>query len=385
LNNLVSRNSIFSNDGLGIDLGQTGVTPNDPTDADVGDNNLQNFPLITSALSVGDTTTIQGNLNSTPNTTLQIDFYSSAALDPSGHGEGAQFLGMTLVTTDGNGNATINVTFPVALGTGRVVTATATDPQGNTSEFSAGDVAGATGNVQFGVDSIRVIEDVGLATITVLRKGGSTGALTVDYSTIEGTATAGQDYTTTSGTLTFNGGETSKSFQIPIIEDAVTEADETFTVVLRNASSLESLGTPNTLVVTIQDRTTVLELLLDESGPATDQAAALDALLFVRDPFRVVGIPDWFTTESDRNTRVMFFVRGLQLDAGESPSSVIVQLGASNSQIFDVPAEDMRLVPNSEFTQVVIRLPDNLSVGACTVMIRSHSRTSNIGTIRIAP
>ena len=96
-----------------------------------------------------------------------------------------------------------------------------------------------------------------MRTITVLRKGGTAGNLTVDYATIDGTATAGQDYTATSGTLTFSGGETSKSFQIPILDDAVTEPDETFTVALRNASSLETLGAPSTLVVTIQDRTTV--------------------------------------------------------------------------------------------------------------------------------
>ena len=132
--NAIRGNSIFSNAGLGIDLGANtfpdpnGVTPNDPNDADTGANNLQNFPVLTSVTSVGNNTTIQGSLNSTPNTTFQIDFYTSAALDPSGNGEGAQFFNTTSVTTDGNGNATINVSFPVALGTGRVITATATDP-----------------------------------------------------------------------------------------------------------------------------------------------------------------------------------------------------------------------------------------------------------------
>src|SRR6185369_2757741 len=71
------------------------------------------------------------------------------------------------------------------------------------------------------------------------------------------TATGGQDYLSTSGTLSFSGGETSKSFQIPIADDAATEPDETFTVELRNPPSLEALGAPSNLVVTIQDRTTV--------------------------------------------------------------------------------------------------------------------------------
>ena len=128
-----------------------------------------------------------------------------------------------------------------------------------------------------------------------------------------------------------------------------------------------------------------LELLVEESGPTVNQTAALDALLFLRDPFRVVGIPEWFADGPDRNTRVTFFVTGLQLNPGESPSAVIVQLGASNNQFFDVPAEDVRSVAHVEFTQVVIRLPDSLPAGTCTVIIRAHFRTSNIGTMRIAP
>ena len=161
LRTTVRGNSIFSNDGLGIDLDEIGVTPNDATDSDDGANNRQNFPVLTSVMSIGNSTTIQGSLNSTPNTTFQIDFYSSAALDPSGNGEGALFFNTTSVTTDGNGDATINVTFPAPLGAGRVVTATATDPVGNTSEFSAGDSTGAAGNAQFSVSSIQVIEDLG--------------------------------------------------------------------------------------------------------------------------------------------------------------------------------------------------------------------------------
>ena len=112
-----------------------GVTANDADDSDTGANNLQNFPVLTSVTSSGNSTTIQGSLNSTPNTTFQIDFYSSAALDPSGNGEGALFFNTTSVTTDGNGDATINVTFPMALEAGRVVTATATDPMGTHRSF----------------------------------------------------------------------------------------------------------------------------------------------------------------------------------------------------------------------------------------------------------
>jgi hypothetical protein len=69
----VRGNSIFSNGGLGIDLSPEGVTPNDSKDTDTGTNNLQNFPVLTSVMSSGNSTSIQGSLHSTPNATFQID------------------------------------------------------------------------------------------------------------------------------------------------------------------------------------------------------------------------------------------------------------------------------------------------------------------------
>src|SRR6185369_2386456 len=82
-----------------------------------------------------------------------------------------------------------------------------------------------------------------------------------------------------------------------------------------------------------------LQLLLDESGPAPNQVAAVDSVLFVRDPFPVVSS---LTQSSDRNTRVMIFVATLQLAQGEPASAVEVNLVASNNQTYDVAAEDVR-------------------------------------------
>jgi hypothetical protein len=123
----------------------------------------------------------------------------------------------------------------------------------------------------------------------------------------------------------------------------------------------------------------VLELVYEDSGPFVDHAAALDAVTHVREPFRVVSIPDWFAKGSDRNTRVVLFVRNLQLNPGETPSAIgVVVLGRDI-----VPAEDVRGVPNTDLTQVVFRLPNNLPAGFHTVSILAHGRTSNSGTIRI--
>ena len=134
--NAILRNAIYSNGGLGIDLAPTGVTQNDAADGDTGPNQLQNFPWINSVTTDGSATTITGSLASTPNIIYRIEFFSNAACDPSGNGEGQRFLGTVNITSAGDGNGGFQVTFGTALPQGTPVTATATDPAGNTSEFS---------------------------------------------------------------------------------------------------------------------------------------------------------------------------------------------------------------------------------------------------------
>jgi uncharacterized repeat protein (TIGR01451 family) len=137
VNNSIQDNSIHSNSGLGIELGAAGVTPNDAGDADAGANNLQNFPVLTSALSRTTGTTISGTLNSAANSSYTIELFSNAACDASGNGEGETFVTRLAVTTDAAGNATFSTVVTPPLAAGRALTATATDLNGNTSEFSA--------------------------------------------------------------------------------------------------------------------------------------------------------------------------------------------------------------------------------------------------------
>jgi photosystem II stability/assembly factor-like uncharacterized protein len=135
--NQILGNSIFSNGALGIELSPAGVTANDAGDADTGANNLQNFPLLTSATSSGGNTTIQGTLNSTPGTSFRIELFSNASCDASGNGEGQVLLGFKKVNTDGAGNATFSLTVPTTMLVGSSITATATNlTSGDTSEFS---------------------------------------------------------------------------------------------------------------------------------------------------------------------------------------------------------------------------------------------------------
>ncbi len=136
--NRILSNSIFTNGGLGIDLLGPGEdydtnvsATNDLVDADLGPNDLQNSPVVSSARASRRATTIKGTLNSTPNTVFVVQLFAN----PLGDAEGKTFLRETSVATDASGNASFSIRAKRVSG---VVTATATNfVTDNTSEVSA--------------------------------------------------------------------------------------------------------------------------------------------------------------------------------------------------------------------------------------------------------
>ena len=227
LGNSILGNSIRRDDILGIDLNGDSVTSNDAGDTDTGGNNLQNYPVLTSATSAGGDTTVGGTLNSTPNSSFRIEFFVSPSTGPGGFGQGQTFIGSTTVATDGSGNASFMVNTGAATPTGQFITATATDNTTNdTSEFSAGAQINGPETFQFSQRTLTVSENAGVATLTVTRTNGVGGGSTVRFLTAGALAQADVDFTSTTGTLTFGVGETSKTITIPIIDDTLIEGDE---------------------------------------------------------------------------------------------------------------------------------------------------------------
>jgi uncharacterized repeat protein (TIGR01451 family) len=131
--NSILSNSIYNNAGLGINLGD-GPTPNHQPGTP-GPNNYQNYPVLSEAQSDGSATQITGTLSAAPSASFLIQFFSSPMPDSTGFGQGKNYLGSAQVSTNASGIATFSA--PCAGATpGTSISATATDSQGDTSEFS---------------------------------------------------------------------------------------------------------------------------------------------------------------------------------------------------------------------------------------------------------
>jgi hypothetical protein len=280
----VVQNSIYANAALGIDLGDAGITPNDPGDADTGANFLQNFPVLTSVIfppapsedRTGKpnrpevTVNINATLNSTPNTAFTVHWYFSSDSQCTTNEQGSRPLvtgRVSGVTTDNNGNASFNFPFDFPVGTTNgIINTTATDPNGNTSEFSACLPVNSTPppTVKLSASTYTANENVGSMSVTVQRTGDTSVVSAVDYATSDtagasscnvansAVASSRCDYETTVGTLRFAAGETSKTILIPVVDDVYAEGAESFSVTLTNASGA-LLGSPSVATVTIND------------------------------------------------------------------------------------------------------------------------------------
>jgi serralysin len=129
------------------------------------------------------------------------------------------------------------------------------------------------GSIQFATSAFSVNETASTATITANRTGGSSGPVSVNYTTTTGgTATEGADYTFTSGVLSWADGDvTTKAFSVPIINDAIVEGNETVSLALANPAGGVTLALPSAATLTIinDDQTSVPGDSICNGRPAT--------------------------------------------------------------------------------------------------------------------
>jgi len=237
------RNSVFRNGGVGIENLGRGPLPNDALDLDHGPNEGQNFPIVTTATAGGGSVTVAGFLASQPSTQFRVEYFVSTQCEASGFGEGEHYVGFQDVTSGADGKAVLGTVLTTAYVSG-FVTATATDPDGNTSEFSPCAAIGAPGPGEFNIssDPILAYEDTGLVQIVVTRSLGFSGAVSVRLKTSDGTATAPGDYGVVDKILTFADGEAIRTVTLPIVLDDTAEGTQQFHVDLSEATGGAFLG-----------------------------------------------------------------------------------------------------------------------------------------------
>ena len=118
-------------------------------------------------------------------------------------------------------------------------------------------VNAGNGQFRFSLAQYSYGENATNAFVTVLRSGGASNAVSVQYATVPGSARPGVDYVTTSGVTNFAAGETFKIIQIPLLDNSVLNPDRSFSVRLSNPSGA-GLGTPATAGVTLADNECVV-------------------------------------------------------------------------------------------------------------------------------
>jgi hypothetical protein len=157
------------------------VTPNDPDDADVGANNLQNYPVLDSATTINGFTSIAGTLQSIPNSPFTVEFFRSTTCDPSGHGQGDVPLATLTLAGSQSGTIPFTAPFGAAVPIGHFITATATDAAGNTSEFSnCVAVAAGTASIDVSPSALSLLtRDSGTLTATLNTPAGAGGTTIV--------------------------------------------------------------------------------------------------------------------------------------------------------------------------------------------------------------
>jgi aldose sugar dehydrogenase len=227
----------------------------------------------------------------------------------------------------------------------------------HSSNFPTGEIRGqfasspSAQSVQFGATSYIVNENAGSVVVTVTRVGNVSNPATVNYATSNGTATQPGDYINSSGSLQFAGGETIKTFLVPIVNDQTIEHPETINIALSSAGVME--GSPFTSTITILDDDKPL-IVTEES---TGRAVAFDSVTMLGEPFPLTTIHNF---SLDQRTRVVLFASGIDVMPGES---VGVQIEDFLGRSYPLVVEDVRKVPNFDgLTQIVVKLPDAIDI-----------------------
>lgn len=281
----------------------------------------------TTAHAPGDFTAQSGNLTFSPGVTTQT------------------FLVPIIDNVIQDGNKTFNLTLssPNRANLGAQTTAQVTITDNDTS------------TVMFNLASYVVDEGAGSVTITVNLTAPVAQQVTVDYAIMNGTAEAPGDYTSSTGTLTFAVSETTKTFQVPIIDDVLFELDETFHLTLSNPVNVV-LGTPiDIALVMIDDNDPIPQVRFSTNiNTVSENIGSADITVELSEPSGAIS-QVYYRTEDDTA------IAGLDYTA---TSGMLIFVPGETNKTFSVPILDNALNQPSRNVKLILSSPSNIVLAA---------------------
>ena len=343
------------------------ITPTSATFNNLSSNQVANFDLVIAKYTISGTITRLGS--SKQGITVQLDD-TSGFTPPS-------------TVTDANGqysftNVSAGRTYIVRpIGANYIFSPQTRDFSALDGDKTADFIALSANHLLFTQATRTVAEGIGSIQLTVARGGNAAGVgpITVDYTTEDGTAKAGEDYTAVSGTLSFPEGTFQRTITIPITEDLLRESTEQFSIKLTNPTGEVDLANPSTTLISITDNEPVLV-----TEPNSDRAITVNSVTRVAAPFSLITVPNF---SADTRTRISLFVEQFQFTP-TFPTVVITAVDAQQNQ-FQLPLEAVIGFSRFPFTEFVVRLPENLSSGDLFVTVTVNGSPSNVGRISVKP
>lgn len=369
--NLTSPTNATISDNQG-----TGTINNDDAEPSISINNVSvtegnsgtTTAAFTVSLSHASSQTITVNFATAAGTaTAGVDYVSTSGTVTFNPGQTTRPINVTVngdTTLEPNETFTVNLSAPVS--------STIADNQG------AGTINDDDSQPTISISDLSINEGnsgTTNAAFTVSLSNASSQTITVNFATANNTAIAGDDYTSSSGTLTFTPGQTSRSITVGINGDIFNEDNVSFNV---------NLTSPTNATISDNQATGTI---VDDDAPvlATEQnslrAIALDTVVFIRDPFPITNEQ---YPGTDKRTRVSLFATNLELKQG---LAITAQAIDPQQMTHQLQVEFVSALPTFlGFTQIVIKLPDGIvTAGDLQVTITVRGKTSNAVLVGVRP
>lgn len=240
------------------------------------------------------------------------------------------------------------------------------------------------GKLQFEVRSNSVSELIRVANISVKRVSGSTGPVSVDFATEDGTGHAGVAYVATNGTLTFAAGQTSRIIPVQIINDSLFETNRSFYVNLTSTGGGAALGSNTTTIVTIRNDDVAGQVALKSATLSANENATNFVVTVVRTGGKAGGVTvDFATQDGTALANLDYFPTNGTLTFGSNEMTKTFLVGINNDTLAELnetltvhlsqPGGGASLGTISNATLTIVDDESSLSLASANVEISEGS------------